>query len=240
MDLAWPWCEVLNHYVDPLIESHSLMRRMKQDETGDKQGCSVSLRSWLGTLRRENKGALSHHGVRLQAPPSPWLRWAGIQIADALLKSGHASSITSVFEKLAHATIGKKKSAKSMHGWSPLTKTGDNQSTTWQPSKHEIILHLIVKENQHGNIAWDGQWFISEGYPRAHRRLRNATWCQRWTLWHVENILQEDIHLKEIDFVFTRNSTPCSSPFSSYRKGRGNGGAVEIFSFFLPQEERQD
>lgn len=31
MELAWPWGEVLHHYIDPLIESHSQMTKMKQE-----------------------------------------------------------------------------------------------------------------------------------------------------------------------------------------------------------------
>lgn len=115
MELAWPWGE-LHYHIAPF---NWMWHPDEKDETGDKQGCSVSLRSWLGTLRNENEGALPHHRARPWAPPSPWLKWAGIQRANALLKGSHASSVTSVFEKPVHAAIArkKKKKAKSNPEW---------------------------------------------------------------------------------------------------------------------------
>lgn len=73
--------------------------------------------------------------------------------------------------------LWEKKSLKSMHGQSPVTKNREeNQSALRQHPKHETNLHLIVEENHHGNVPSSGQWFISGRYPCAHRELRNASW----------------------------------------------------------------
>lgn len=80
----------------------------EKDETGDKQGCSVSEElAWYPEKRKQGCTPTAQSEASGTSSPLAEVSW--LQRADALPKGSHASSVTSVSEKPVHATIGEKK-----------------------------------------------------------------------------------------------------------------------------------
>lgn len=152
MELAWPRGELLHHHIDPLIESHSQMRKMKQETTG------AALSLWgAGLVPQEGKTrvCLQHSEALGASKPLAEVSWDtdGRCTSDGwLYLTCHICVCKNPLMQLLQKKI-KIVLNQALHGWFLVTKIGgDNQSGMWQYLKCEIYLHLVVKKNNHGSI----------------------------------------------------------------------------------------